>query len=184
VLLKSDLDVQQTRLCCGVSDGEKRFNAAAAARPVSTTKIWARNGSPETPTPSKRATRDDRYKTLFIVDGVATFSPTTLCMMTLRVMGLNATLSKNDTMFNVAFLQLCWVSHFKSILMSVVMLSVAKLSVAKLSVAKLSVAKLSVAMLSVAMLNVIMLTVVVRVSTARSHLKAHLHVRFQRPISH
>jgi hypothetical protein len=65
---------------------KKRFNTVAA-RPVSTTKIWARNGSPETPTLSKRATRDDRYKTLFIVDGVATFGPTTLYIMTLRMMG-------------------------------------------------------------------------------------------------
>jgi hypothetical protein len=128
VLLKLDLDVQQTRLCCGVSDREKRFNTVAA-RPVSTTKIWARNGSPETPTPWKRATRDDRYKTLFIVDGVATFGPNTLYIMTLRMMGLNATLGKNDIIFDGAFLQLCWVSHFKSILMSVEMLSVAMLSV-------------------------------------------------------
>ncbi len=83
---------------------KKRFNTVAA-RPVSTTKIWARNGSPETPTQSKRATRDGRYKTLFIVDGVATFGPTTLYIMTLRMMGLNATLGKND-IFDGAFLQL------------------------------------------------------------------------------
>jgi hypothetical protein len=90
-----------------------------------------------------------------------TLNLTTLSIMKLSIMGLNATFSMNDTQHNNFKHQAAYIlSHvYCYCMLSVIMLSVILLSVIILSVIMLSVIMLSVIMLSVIMLTIIMINV-------------------------